>query len=604
MTTSTTASKSNMPPPGNQGRQPVQVTVPQFVPAPLSSQAQMAVSTKGSPATLNLDDIFGDCFFTPEGDAVFLSENSDVTTSDAQSNAVVALQSTSNAPGNNSARHPGAPQSVTLGGEPYSNISSVASRPLGPSGQAPTTTMQQNHTTAHSQLQSHTQNSSQHTTQAHAHAHAQAQTMIPTAQGTQQHQFVPIPYAGGISTTGLDNPGSRATVMGPPPSTIHTPAPKPMINPPQRPNHFQYGIINNQQPIAVTPTPHTVATANTKSKTTPATKTGPKFATTTATATSAPKRRNVTTVGMPSSMRTNALGIGRKMSDQQKSERRSMIRERNREHAKRSRIRKKFLLESLQQSVSLLKEENNKLRKSIHEHLGDATAEELLTQENLDNASNIAANSLIATSKNDANKVLDDPDFSFIKALQTAQQNFVVTDPSLPDNPIVYATQGFLNLTGYTLDQVLGRNCRFLQGPETDPKAVEKIRKSIEDGSDMSVCLLNYRVDGSTFWNQFFIAALRDAAGNITNYVGVQCKVSDHYAANVCKKQEEEDEKMEEQEQQDQQEQLLHEQGGQEYSMDYNEQAELEGASNISTNTQQEQADNVSKNPGTSVKTE
>ena len=123
-----------------------------------------------------------------------------------------------------------------------------------------------------------------------------------------------------------------------------------------------------------------------------------------------------------------------------------------------------------------------------------------------------------------------------------------MTDPSLPDNPIVYATQGFLNLTGYSLDQVLGRNCRFLQGPETDPKAVEKIRRAIEDGSDMSVCLLNYRVDGTTFWNQFFIAALRDAAGNITNYVGVQCKVSDQYAANVCKRQEEADRAMVQQE--------------------------------------------------------
>jgi len=174
------------------------------------------------------------------------------------------------------------------------------------------------------------------------------------------------------------------------------------------------------------------------------------------------------------------------------------------------------------------------LRNSIKTHLGDETAAELLSSENLEEQAG-----LIASSSSDANKLLDDPDFSFIKALQTAQQNFVVTDPSLPDNPIVYATQGFLNLTGYTLDQVLGRNCRFLQGPETDPKAVEKIRKAIEDGTDMSVCLLNYRVDGTTFWNQFFIAALRDAAGNITNYVGVQCKVSDQYAATVCKKQEE-----------------------------------------------------------------
>lgn len=222
----------------------------------------------------------------------------------------------------------------------------------------------------------------------------------------------------------------------------------------------------------------------------------------------------------------------RKMSEQQKSERR----ERNREHAKRSRIRKKFLLESLQQSVSLLKEENDKLRGSIRNHLGTEKADALMSRE----SSN--SDGLLADSQGSANKVLDDPDFSFIKALQTAQQNFVVTDPSLPDNPIVYASQGFLNLTGYTLDQILGRNCRFLQGPETDPKSVERIRKAIESGSDMSVCLLNYRVDGSTFWNQFFIAGLRDAAGEVTNYVGVQCKVSDQYAATVTKQQQEDDE--------------------------------------------------------------
>jgi PAS domain S-box-containing protein len=210
--------------------------------------------------------------------------------------------------------------------------------------------------------------------------------------------------------------------------------------------------------------------------------------------------------------------------------------ERNREHAKRSRIRKKFLLESLQQSVALLKEENDKLRNSIRSHLGDDKANQLL-----ESKSGTDVDGLLASSQGIANEVLDDPDFSFIKALQTAQQNFVVTDPSLPDNPIVYASQGFLNLTGYSLDQILGRNCRFLQGPETDPKSVERIRKAIEQGNDMSVCLLNYRVDGTTFWNQFFIAALRDANGNVTNFVGVQCKVSDQYAATVTKQQEEEE---------------------------------------------------------------
>lgn len=210
--------------------------------------------------------------------------------------------------------------------------------------------------------------------------------------------------------------------------------------------------------------------------------------------------------------------------------------ERNREHAKRSRIRKKFLLESLQQSASLLKAENEKLRSSLKEHLGEDKAAALISSIDSKNS-----DGLVANSQKQANKTLDDPDFSFVKALQTAEQNFVVTDPTLPDNPIVYASQGFLNLTGYGLNQILGRNCRFLQGPETEPKHVDRIRQAIIDGNDMSVCLLNYRVDGTTFWNQFFIAPLRDAAGNVVNFVGVQCKVSDKYAATVLKQQEEEE---------------------------------------------------------------
>lgn len=202
-------------------------------------------------------------------------------------------------------------------------------------------------------------------------------------------------------------------------------------------------------------------------------------------------------------------------------------RERNREHAKRSRVRKKFLLESLQQSVNALQQENDKLRSAIKDHLGPQ-ADDLLA------SCNQKAGSLIASNPSDATRILDDPDYSLVKALQTAQQNFVITDPSLPDNPIVFASQGFLTLTGYTLDQVLGRNCRFLQGPETDPRAVQKIRKAIAEGYDTSVCLLNYRIDGTTFWNQFFVAPLRDSEGNVVNYVGVQCKVSDDFARAIA----------------------------------------------------------------------
>jgi PAS domain-containing protein len=102
--------------------------------------------------------------------------------------------------------------------------------------------------------------------------------------------------------------------------------------------------------------------------------------------------------------------------------------------------------------------------------------------------------------------LLVEPDFRLIHALLSSQQNFTVSDPSLPDNPIVYASHGFIKLTGYTMDKVIGRNCRFLQGPGTDPKAVDIIRRGIAEGRDTSVCLLNYNADGKPFWNQFFVA--------------------------------------------------------------------------------------------------
>lgn len=218
--------------------------------------------------------------------------------------------------------------------------------------------------------------------------------------------------------------------------------------------------------------------------------------------------------------RKRSRGLQRNMTETQKVERR----ERNREHAKRSRVRKKFLLESLQHSVHALEDENEKLRSAIREHLPGGEAEEYLK------TCTGGGVSVLASDPNNASKTLDDPDYSLVKALQTAQQNFVISDPSLPDNPIVYASQGFLNLTGYSLDKVLGRNCRFLQGPDTDPKTVDRIRKGIEKGEDTTVCLLNYRLDGTTFWNQFFVAALRDGDGNVVNYLGVQCKVSEEYA--------------------------------------------------------------------------
>jgi PAS domain S-box-containing protein len=206
------------------------------------------------------------------------------------------------------------------------------------------------------------------------------------------------------------------------------------------------------------------------------------------------------------------------LTEQQKLERR----ERNREHAKRSRLRKKFLLESLQEQIHGLEEQVSAFKKTIKEELPDKAATIITT---------ICGDKdkftpLPMPSGFGPVKTLMEPDFRLMSALSGSQQNFAISDPTLPDNPIVYVSQGFLDLTGYTLDQVLGRNCRFLQGPGTDQSAVEVIRKGITEGVDTSVCLLNYRADGTPFWNQFFVAALRDAENNVVNYVGVQCEVS------------------------------------------------------------------------------
>lgn len=225
----------------------------------------------------------------------------------------------------------------------------------------------------------------------------------------------------------------------------------------------------------------------------------------------------------PPSKKRSAAEVSGSSSGQLTAKQKLERRERNREHAKRSRLRKKFLLESLQEQIHGLQEQLDKFKKTIRAEIPAPKAEQLIDEicghEN-------KYTPLPMPSGFGPVKTLMEPDFRLMSALSGSQQNFAISDPTLPDNPIVYVSQGFLDLTGYQLDQVLGRNCRFLQGPGTDQSAVDVIRKGIAEGIDTSVCLLNYKADGTPFWNQFFVAALRDAENNVVNYVGVQCEVS------------------------------------------------------------------------------
>lgn len=211
---------------------------------------------------------------------------------------------------------------------------------------------------------------------------------------------------------------------------------------------------------------------------------------------------------------------------------------RNREHAKRSRVRKKFMLESLQQQVRGLQKENGTLRMLVQKRVPQAALKIIdeccaksplfggETEAGLAGMAGSLPGEAPAEESKDGGKVsLVKSDFALIESLTSGQQNFVLSDPRLPDNPIVFASNGFYELTGYTREQVLGRNCRFLQGPGTDPRAVDVIRTALANGTDATMCLLNYKADGTPFWNQFFVAALRDADNCIVNYVGVQTLV-------------------------------------------------------------------------------
>lgn len=126
------------------------------------------------------------------------------------------------------------------------------------------------------------------------------------------------------------------------------------------------------------------------------------------------------------------------------------------------------------------------------------------------------------TGRRDAERALKLRD----RAIQAVSQGILITDPALPDNPIIYASPAFEELTGYSTEDVVGQNCRFLQGPKSDPETVAQVRRAIRSGEPCKVEILNYRKDGSTFWNELTISPVRDDRGRLTHFVGSQADVS------------------------------------------------------------------------------
>jgi len=128
-----------------------------------------------------------------------------------------------------------------------------------------------------------------------------------------------------------------------------------------------------------------------------------------------------------------------------------------------------------------------------------------------------------------------DENLRLARAVNSASEGVVITDATQRDHPIIYTNPAFLRITGYQFDEVVGRNCRFLQGLDTDPQAIAQIRKAIAERNELKITLLNYRQDGQPFWNELKIAPVFSDEGNLLYFIGIQADITDRRAVERMK---------------------------------------------------------------------
>ena len=117
------------------------------------------------------------------------------------------------------------------------------------------------------------------------------------------------------------------------------------------------------------------------------------------------------------------------------------------------------------------------------------------------------------------------------QAIAASSNGIVIADASKPDIPLTYVNPAFERLTGYTAQEVIGRNCRFLQGQDTDQPGLIELRKALRDGKGCTVVLSNYRKDGTRFWNELTVSPIYDANDNLTHFVGIQTDITERKQA-------------------------------------------------------------------------
>ncbi len=121
--------------------------------------------------------------------------------------------------------------------------------------------------------------------------------------------------------------------------------------------------------------------------------------------------------------------------------------------------------------------------------------------------------------------------FVLSQILDSCVNGITLSDPDKEDNPLVYANEAFELITGYSREEIMGHNCRFLQGDDREQEGVEQIRQAMRENKSVTVTLRNYRKDGELFYNRFSIRPLLDRTGRVIYYLGVQYDVTSQIQA-------------------------------------------------------------------------
>ena len=110
----------------------------------------------------------------------------------------------------------------------------------------------------------------------------------------------------------------------------------------------------------------------------------------------------------------------------------------------------------------------------------------------------------------------------YLKALNSATSGIIITDNKLPDNPIIYCNKAFEKISGYTYNEIIGHNCRFLQAQDRSQEERRILREAVKENRECIIEIRNYKKNGSLFWNELIISPVTNDAGETTHFIGVQ----------------------------------------------------------------------------------